>query len=456
MQTALNVVFKLLAGLGVLMALFGIGIEFLPGAHPGLNLPQALLIAGSLLVSLVAFRLRRADRRRQAWGTMRKRWLPGLVVAAVTLIALEFVLDAVDRSPLYYPPDPPPEPLEPMYHWWTCDGAACRYAYDAMVAACEGRESLPRKCILNRQGFHDTEEFAAGDDFDGRMRILMLGDSFAFGLYADIGKSYVETIEANFPQSIVWNTGIIGAGTHQALALFREYAPVLQPHLTILGFFVNDFGDNALPVDIRQWLTLQDGRIFMRRYDNSDGKTAALDEQKAYYYRAHGLEPPANEIERVIGRTRLGSLALRMIDIARGESPDQGLDREVAVTRGYLRDLREAAAAQDTALLVLLIPHSNDVSPTPPQFSLGEVERLLRHSLPMGGERYRNGIQLMKELGIPYLNPIHLLDFELDYVPLDSHWTNAGHQKIGAVLSDCIEVFQVSGDLADCEGVEMP
>ena len=128
----------------------------------------------------------------------------------------------------------------------------------------------------------------------------------------------------------------------------------------------------------------------------------------------------------------------------------------MAVTRGYLRDLREAAAAQDTALLVLLIPHSNDVSPTPPQFSLGEVERLLRHSLPMGGERYRNGIQLMKELGIPYLNPIHLLDFELDYVPLDSHWTNAGHQKIGAVLSDCIEAFQVSGDLADCEGVEMP
>ena len=55
MQTALNVVFKLLAGLGVLMALFGIGIEFLPGAHPGLNLPQGMLIVGSLLLSLAAF-----------------------------------------------------------------------------------------------------------------------------------------------------------------------------------------------------------------------------------------------------------------------------------------------------------------------------------------------------------------------------------------------------------------
>ena len=127
----------------------------------------------------------------------------------------------------------------------------------------------------------------------------------------------------------------------------------------------------------------------------------------------------------------------------------------MAVTRGYLRDLREAAVAQDTALLVLLIPHSNDVSPVLPQFSLNEVERLLRHPLPMGGERYRNGMQLMKELGIPYLNPAHLLTLS-DYSPGDFHWNSAGHQKIGAVLSDCIEAFQVSGDLADCEGVEMP
>ena len=75
----------------------------------------------------------------------------------------------------------------------------------------------------------------------------------------------------------------------------------------------------------------------------------------------------------------------------------------------------------------------------------------------MAGERYRNGMQLMEELRIPYLNPAHLLDGELDYRPLpDIHWNIAGHQKIGAVLSGCIEAFQVSGDLSDCEEVTMP
>ena len=99
MQTVLNIVFTLLAGLGVLMALFGIGIEFLPGAHPGLNLPQVMLIVGGLMLPLVAFRLRRADARRRDWGRMRNHWLPGLGVAAVTLIALELALTI--------PPPPP-------------------------------------------------------------------------------------------------------------------------------------------------------------------------------------------------------------------------------------------------------------------------------------------------------------------------------------------------------------
>ena len=168
----------------------------------------------------------------------------------------------------------------------------------------------------------------------------------------------------------------------------------------------------------------------------------------AYYYYAYGIEPPVSEIERLMGRTRLGSLLLRLIDIARGESPNREIvrlfrrrtavwiEREVEVTRRYLRDLREAAAAQDSALLVLLIPRPEGV--------------------PSPSARYQAALQLFEELGLPYLNPIHLLDAELDYPPDDFHWNSAGHQKIGTMLSDCIEVFQVSGDLSDCEEVTMP
>ena len=445
MQTVWNIVFTLLTGLGILMALFGIGAELLPGAHPGFNLPQILLIAAGLLLSLMAFVLRRPDARRRVWAELRKHWAPGLAVSVITFLVLEFVLGAMDRPPLYFPPDPPEELLDPRTQW-TCDEAGCRYIYDALVAECENRElsgvvmDIPikeiRRCIVNRQGFHDMQDFVVGDDFDERMRILMLGDSFTFGETAEIGSSYVETIEANFPQSIVWNTGISGTGTEQALASFQVYAPILQPQLTILGFYTNDFVDNVLPMDLWLWVGTKNGRIFMRRpqADNS-GNAMTLDEHKDYYYRAHGVEPPGSEIERFIGRTRLGSLLLRIIDEVRREP--SLWQRRVDATREYLKALRDAAAAQDTALLVLLIPHS--------------VGILSPHA------RYQAALQLMEELKIPYLNPIHALD-PSDYMPadIDQHWNSAGHQKIGAMLSSCIEAFQISGDLSDCEQVEMP
>ena len=107
----------------------------------------------------------------------------------------------------------------------------------------------------------------------------------------------------------------------------------------------------------------------------------------------------------------------------------------MAVTRGYLRDLRDAAA-QDTALLILLIPGPEDI-PSPHAY-------------------YGRALRLFEELGLAYLNPIHLLDSELDYLPGDFHWNSAGHQKIGAMLSDCIEAFQIRQVLAACEQVEMP
>ena len=63
---------------------------------------------------------------------------------------------------------------------------------------------------------------------------------------------------------------------------------------------------------------------------------------------------------------------------------------------------------------------------------------------------------LMEDLDIPYLNPIALLTKD-DYVPPpDGHWNNAGHQKIGKLLSDCIQRFRDSGSLDDCADVPMP
>ena len=442
---ALNVAFALLAALGILTALLGIGIDFLPGSSPGLNLPQILLIAAGLLCFLAGLALRSAHVRRRVSQNARKHWLPGLVIAAATLIVLEFVLAAAG-IPTYFPPpmSAAPQPFYESAPWWTCDEAGCHYVQEHIAAACAGGQMVyERECLVNRQGFYDTEDFAAADDWEERLRILMLGDSFTFGLSADIGKSYVEAIEADFPQSIVWNTGIHGAGTNQALAAFQVHAPVLQPQLAILGFSLNDFYDNLMPMDYRlmgiDWNN-EPFRVLRYRIE-SPGDVIKFDRRWLYYDRHDGLDPPGSEIERLLGRTRLGSLPLRFFNVRR-QRTNKALrvpltPAIIDATRTYLTALRDAAAAQNAALLVLLIPNRNDIDDP--------------------SIRYQTARELMEELAIPQLTLIHALDAALDYAPPpDIHWNNAGHQKVGAVLSDCLDGFQISYDLSDCEQVSMP
>ena len=427
----LKLLFTLLAGLGILTALFGLGIDFLlPSSYPGLNLSQLAVIVSGLLLFSLFFAMRSAAARRRIWETMRGYLWTVVLITAVTLLALELVL-SIGGAPTYYPTYIPETPLDEAL-WRACDDTGCHFIQERMDAAC-ARGLLPdpgRYCMINRQGFSDMQDFVAGADFDGRTpRILILGDSFTWGMSADLGKSYVETIEANFPEGIVWNTGMPGTGTREALSVFRTYAPALQPQIAILGFYKNDFQENVLPVE--RWIWRLGGEAIGQYQRDSVGMDI---HPQSPWEHTNYFAPPPNEIQRLIGVTRLGSLALRMINVVWGGCDDRGCQLEA--TRDYLRDLRDAAAAQDTALLILLIPHWED--------------------LDAASQHDQAAAQLMKELNLPYLDPRPILDLSDYATHPDDHWNSAGHQKVGALLNACIETWQITGDWAGCEQAATP
>ena len=435
----INAVFALLAGLGLVIAVFGIAVDFLfPYTSPGFSLPQLLIVVAGLALTSVSLALRRTNLRRQFFGTMRRNIVRVLLITLFTLVVLEFVLVALGIG-TYYPTEIPKKWIEPV-PWWRCDEAGCRYIYDELVKACDSGEFSGRRCLVNRQGYQDSGDFVAVEEGDERQRVLMLGDSFTAGYSAEIGKSYVETIEANFPDGLIWNTAIGGTGTNQALASFRAHAASLQPQITVLGFVMNDYNDNVTPIDsyleVRNLET--NGLLMMRQYRvDVWGNVIKLDLQSDLYYRGLDVDPPATEIKRLTGLTRLGSLALRLADaLGAVITEDARFNRKVLITRDFLRELRDDAAERGTALLVLLIP------------SIDDVEII--------SGRYLTAAQLMRELQIPYINPIDKLGIA-DYTPKpDEHWNNAGHQKIGALMSACLESFFASGDFAKCEHVETP
>ncbi len=435
----INIVLTLLACLGIAISAFGLALDLLfPYTSPGFSLPQFLLVLAGLALSLVALALRRTHVRQRFSQALRQNALAAILITLLTLVVLEFVLVALGIG-TYYPVEIPHKWIEPT-PWWRCDEAGCRYIYDEIVKACDAGDLSGRRCVVNRQGYQDADDFVAVADSDDSMRIMMLGDSFTAGYSADIGKSYVETIEANLPDAIVWNTAISGTGTNQALASFHAQASSLRPQVTVLGFFMNDYDDNVTPID--SYLEVRNletrGLLLMRQYRvDVWGNVIKLDHQSDLYYRGHDVDPPASEIKRLIGLTRLGSLALRLVDaLGAVFTEDARFNRKVLITRDFLSELRDATAELNSALLVLLIPSIDDME--------------------IVSDRYRTAAQLMQELEIPYINPIDILDLADHFPKPDEHWNNAGHEKIGALMSDCLQSFFASGDFAECEYVETP
>ena len=435
----MNAAFTLLAALGLAITALGLGIDFLlPDTSPGFSIAQLLLVAAGLLLAIAALAMRRAEMRRRVLQKIGKHWAKVLLISFITLLILEFVLVALGFG-TYYPSEVPEKWIEPT-PWWQCDESGCRNVYEEIINGCNEGLLSGRRCLINRQGFQDREDFDPEVDSVSSERILMLGDSFTAGYTADIGKSYVETIESSLLKSVVWNTAISGTGTNQALAAFNAYAPVLRPRITILGFVMNDFDDNVTPIDsYLEVVNVETNGLLMIRQYRVDvwGNVIKLDHQSDLYYRGRNVDPPASEIKRQLGLTRLGTLLLRMADkLGAVVFEDARFNRKFEITRNYLRELRDAVADQDSALLVVLVPEAKNVDTI--------------------SVTYQSAIDLMRELQIPFIDPIDMLGAD-DYAPdPDNHWNNAGHQKIGKLLSACLETFFASNGLSDCEHVETP
>ena len=419
--------------LGIALVAVGVFIDVLPGTTPGVNLPQLVLIAGGVILTVVSIALRHDHRRRRLIQEVRRHVIAGAAVAILTLLALELVLGLMSVS-TYFPGEIPERFLN-LDRWSICDEAGCHYRYEILKTACENGEASGRYCVFNRQGFHDTQDFYHSSELQDTLRILMLGDSFTYGETVPIGESFVERLEAEFPESTIWNTAIKGIGTEQSLRSFRAYAPLLQPQLTILGFYINDLRDNL--DRLRGYVEESDsGEQPLLEWHDFWGNIILVDQPTMLYYRSKGIDPPASELERVVGRTRLGSVTLRLIDsLAEAVAENVRERRELEVTRQYLTELRDEAAEIETTLLILLIPNAEDLA-TP-------------------SESFNKLVDLVRSFGFAYINPREDLEAD-DYNSYDIHWNSAGHGKIAEILTRCVRSFAQSQDLGDCDRVIMP
>jgi hypothetical protein len=95
---------------------------------------------------------------------------------------------------------------------------------------------------LNSQGLRDDEYPL--ERVPGKKRMLVLGDSFGWGVGVEHDEIFVEVLEKRHPEWEIINGSQAGYGTDQEILLLEHRMIAFRPDIVLLIFCVNDFYDN--------------------------------------------------------------------------------------------------------------------------------------------------------------------------------------------------------------------
>jgi lysophospholipase L1-like esterase len=269
---------------------------------------------------------------------------------------------------------------------------------------------------------------AEGRSAQDRVRVLVLGDSFSYGVGVEDDQTYCARLAALAPGLEVINAGVNGYGTGQQLLALREEGPALQPAIVVVGFFWNDLEDNAAG-PTRASLVLVDGVLRELPAPDVSGSKAPMN------------RPPRRAWLRHSYAYRFLSDRLKLLREGHGAAHDgepgradalTGDEREAAwqLTFALLREFPRTARAGGARLVLLVIPDQVQVQ-TEVRFrgfdetDWGVLDRLRPFA---------------EQEGIPLVDPLPALQAELAarraplYYREDRHLRPEGHAVVARAL----------------------
>jgi lysophospholipase L1-like esterase len=263
---------------------------------------------------------------------------------------------------------------------------------------------------FNHQGYRDDEPSTR----PGVRRIVLLGDSVAFGLGVDQDRIFANLLERRLgPPWEIANLAIFAYHSGNELEALETDGVKLRPELVVVQFYMNDFsipqsaGGPEPPPGLGARLTAVKNRLLYSSalYRRLHQAAAGLAYLAAHDARRKWFPETLNKAEPV------DKLALLQ------STPD---DEKVAAFR-VLRRIRDVANAHGARTLIVLMP--DEVQLFTPEYD-GINRRFAAFCA-------RSGIGLFDPLPALRASP-ERADFYLDGV----HLTERGHQEIAGLLFD--------------------
>ena len=268
---------------------------------------------------------------------------------------------------------------------------------------------------LNSRGFKDVE-FSPTKDA-GTIRILGIGDSFAFGV-VPYEYNYLTLVEQDLKQSghnvELINMGIPGTGPREYLSLLTHEGLVLEPDRVLVSFFLgNDFEGQSRSLISYSYLA-SSIKYVLARWSKFEGQIIHGDGT----YDDNG-PTFTDDAYLQIGLQR-STIFLR---------DNRAFEARFAAALSYISEMKRLCDDRNVGLTIILIPDEMQVSKplqsqviaesglSPGSFDFALPTRLLRTRLE---ELRIDYIDLLTEFSTHSLN-------ERLYRRNDSHWNIAGN-----------------------------
>jgi lysophospholipase L1-like esterase len=260
---------------------------------------------------------------------------------------------------------------------------------------------------------------------EGVCRIVVLGDSFAYGVGVENEETFSARIEELDPRLQVINTGVNGYGTAQQLLTLAEKGLRFEPDLVIVAFFWNDVA-NSYKREVVRFRLEDDTLVYPEPAPVavSSGPRKIRRPWLRYSYAYRFLSDRIKTI-RLNLKVALG-IPIEDGDVLRPEERDAAWELEYAL----LREIDRVSRKNGAKTLLLVIPEQV------------QVQRDARVSglRPEDYEVQDRLVAFGKDAGIPVLDPRPALvaAYEKDSVPVyyrwDRHFRANGHQIVAAAI----------------------
>lgn len=277
----------------------------------------------------------------------------------------------------------------------------------------------------NAQGWRRGEPITAALPPGKSRRVLLLGDSFTYGLGVDDDATFAARLQVALPAVDVINAGCNGMGQREQLAVLDQLGAAVRPDLVVVHFFWNDLTDNLRrqePAFVRR-----EGRVVrLPGVDPGFDPLVSLPEPTWERPSAWTTSYLQQFVKEGLKAVRYRWFGIRDRFVATADEQDAAW----ATTGELLGMMRDRAAAIGARLVVVCLPDHNQVDPDAVIANVGEAQFAVQPRLRA----------VCQGIGVSCLDLLPPLRerFARDQKPLfwfaDRHLTGAGHQAVADAL----------------------